>query len=101
MDENDVQRVYIHRVYQRDSKITTDKGFVNIDNGSMGGSHGVVSYKKGNKSYYFESLAGQPDKFPLNQLQEPIYYNYKIRDIYSKLCGSYCLYFFCLIETME
>ena len=39
MNKRELQRVYIYRVYPRDSKIYSDKGFVNIENGIMGGSH--------------------------------------------------------------
>ena len=36
------------------------------------------------------------------QLRKSIkYHNYKLQDIYSKLCGSYCLYFFYLIGRMN
>ena len=57
---------------------------------------------KDEKSYYFDSYGGTPDKFLLNQLPKPIiYHNYKIQDINSKLCGSYCLYFFYLTERMN
>ena len=42
MIESDLQRVFNYPIYRRDLKITTDKIFVNIDNGSMGGSHWVV-----------------------------------------------------------
>ena len=60
----------------------------------MGGSHWTCFYIKDNKSYYFDSFGGQPDKFLLNQLPKPIIYHYfKIQHIISKLCGSYCLYF--------
>ena len=52
----------------------------------MGGTHCTCSYIKGNKSYYFDSFGGQPDKFLLNQLPTPIFYhNYKIQDLNSKL----------------
>ena len=34
MSESDLQKIYNYKIYPRDSKITTDKGFVNIDNGS-------------------------------------------------------------------
>ena len=55
-----------------------------------------------NKSYYFDSFGGQPDNFLLNQLPKPIlYHNYKIQDRSSKLCGSFCLYFFYLFERMN
>ena len=33
MSESDLQKVYNYKIYPRDSKITTNKGFVNIDNG--------------------------------------------------------------------
>ena len=102
MNESQLQRVYNYSIYPRDSKIYSDKGFVNIDNGSRGGTHWTCFIVKDNKSYYFDSFGGQPDKFLLKQLPKPIiYHNYKIQDINSKLCGPYCLYFFYLIERMN
>ena len=102
MNESQLQRVYNYPIYPRDSKIYSDKGFVNIDNGSQGGSHWTCFIVKDNKSGYFYSFGSQPDKFLLNQLSKPIlYHNYKIQDIYSQLCGSYCLYFFYLNERMN
>ena len=102
MNESQIQRVYNYKIYPRDSKIYSDKGFVNIDNGSQGGSHWICFRVKDNKSFYFDSFGGTPDKFLLNQLPKPIiYHNYKNQDINSKLCGSYCLYFFYLIERMN
>ena len=102
MNESELQRVFNYPIYPRDSKIFSDKGFVNIDNGSQGGIHWTCFYIKGNKSYYFDSFGVQPDKFLLNQLPKPIiYHNYKKQGINSKLCGSYCLYFFYLIERMN
>ena len=99
MNESQLQRVYNFRIYPRDSKIKTDKGFVNIDDGSQGGTHWTCFYIKDNKSYYFDSFGGTPDKFLLNQLPKPIiYHDYKVQDINSKLCCPYCLYFFYLIE---
>ena len=102
MKESELQRVYKYPIYPRDSKIYSDKGFINIDNGSMEGSHWTCFYIKDNKSYYFDSFESLPDKFLLNQLPKPIiYHNYKIQDIYSNLCGAYCLYFFYLFERMN
>ena len=102
MNESQLQRVYNYSIYPRDSKIYSDKGFVKIGNYQNGGSHWCAFYIKDNKSYYFDSFGGQPDKFLLKQLPKPIiYHNYKIQDINSKLCGSYCLYFFYLIERMN
>ena len=102
MNESQLQRVYTYPIYPRDSNIYSDIGFINIDDGRMGGSHWTCFLVKDNKSYYFDSFGGAPDKFLLNQLPKPIiYHNYKIQDINSKLCGSYCLYFFYLIERMK
>ena len=102
MNESQLQRIYNYPIYPRDSKIYSDKGFVNIDYGSQGGSHWTCFIVKDNKSYYFDSFGGQPDKFLLNQLSKPIiYHNYKIQGINSQLCGSYSLYFFYIIERMN
>ena len=102
MKESQLQRIYNYPIYPRDSKIYSDKGFVNIDNGSQGGTHWTCFIVKDNKSFYFDSFGGAPDKFLLNQLPKPIiYHNYKIQDINSQLCGSYCLYFFYLIKIMN
>ena len=53
MNESQLQKIYKYPIYPRDSKINSDKGFVNIDNGSMGGSHWTCFIAKDNKSYYF------------------------------------------------
>ena len=38
MSESDLQKVYNFKIYPRDSKITTTKGFVNIDNREQNGN---------------------------------------------------------------
>ena len=38
MNESELQRVNISPIFPRDSKLYSDKGFVNIDNGSMVGT---------------------------------------------------------------
>ena len=87
MNESQLQKIYNYPIYQKNSKIYSDKGFVNIDDGRMGGSHWCCFIVKDNKSYYFDSFGGQPDRFLLNQLPKPIiYHNYKIQDINSYLC---------------
>ena len=102
LNETQLQRIFIYPINPRDSKIYSDKGFVNIVNGSMGGSHWTCFIVKDNKAYYFDSFGAQPDKFLLKQLPKPIiYHNYKIQYINSKLYGSYCLYFFYIIERMK
>ena len=72
VNESDLQKVYNYPIYPRDSKIYSDKGFVNIDNGSMGGSHWTSFIIKDKKSFYYYSFGGQPDEFLLNQLPKPI-----------------------------
>ena len=68
----------------------------------MGGTQWTCFIVKDNKSYYFDSFGVQPDKFFLKQLPKPIInHNYKIQDINSNLCGSYCLYFLKLIGRMN
>ena len=102
VNESELQRIHDYPIYPKIFKIYSDRGFLNIDDESQGGSHWTCFYIKNNKSYYFESFGGQPDKFLLKQLPKPIlYHTYKIQDINSKLCGSYCLYFFYLIERMN
>ena len=102
MNESELQKVYKFSIYPRNSKIYSDKEFVIIDNGSMGGTHWTCFIVKDNKSYYFDSFGGTPDNFLLKQLPKPIiYHNYKIQEINSKLCGSYCFYFFYLIERLN
>ena len=50
-NESQLQRVYNYPIYPRDSKICSDKGYVNIDNGSVGGSHWTCLIVNDNKSY--------------------------------------------------
>ena len=102
MNESQLQKIYNYPKYPRHSKILSNKGFVNIDDGSMNGTHWTCFIVKDNKSFYFDSFGGQLDKILLNQLPKPItYHNFKIQDISSNFCGSSCLYFFYLIERMN
>ena len=71
-NESELQRVYSYKIYPRDLTLYSDRGFVNIDNGSQGGTNWTCFRIKYNKSYYIDSFAGQPDKFSLNQLSKPI-----------------------------
>ena len=102
MNESELQKNFNYPIYPKNSKIYSDKGFVNIDDGSQGFSHWVCFIIENNKSFHYDSFGGAPDNFLLNQLPKPIiYHNYKVQDTNSKLCGSYCLYFFYLIERMN
>ena len=68
LNESQLQKHYNFPIYPRDSKIYSDRVFVNIDVGSQGGSHWKCFITKNNKSYHFESFGDQPDKILLNQL---------------------------------
>ena len=46
MNESEIKRVYNYPIYPRDSKIYSDKGIVNIDNGSQGGTSLDMFYRK-------------------------------------------------------
>ena len=90
MNESELQRVYNYPINPRDSKNPSNIGFVFIDNGSQGGTHWTCFLVKDNKSYYFDSCGGQPDKFLLYQLPKPIIYpSYKIQVINSKLVAHF------------
>ena len=75
MIESQLQNICNYPIYPRDSRDCSDKGFVNIANGSLGGSHWTCFIIKDNKSFYFDSFRGQPDKFLLNKLPKPIIYH--------------------------
>ena len=51
MNENGIKRACIYPLHSRDSKITTPKGFVNIDNGQMGETHWTSFYMKQSKLF--------------------------------------------------
>ena len=40
-NDSDLQRVYKYNIHPKGSKISSDRGFVNIDNRQTGGSHWV------------------------------------------------------------
>ena len=102
MNESQLQKIYNYPIYLRDSKIYSDRGYINLDSVFRGGTHWTCFLVIDNKSFYFDSFGGQPDTFLLKQLPKPIiYHNYNIQDIISQLCGSYCLYFYHLIERMN
>ena len=68
----------------------------------MGGTHWTCFIVKDIKSFFFDSFGGNPENLLLNQLPKPIiYHNCKIQNKNFKLCGSYCLNFFYLIERMN
>ena len=71
MNESELQRVYSYPIYPRDSRSYSDKGFVNIDDGSQGGNHWTCFIIKDNKSFYFDSFGVQPNKFLLKKVAKP------------------------------
>ena len=58
----EILKSYNFPIYPRGSKFYTNKGFINIDNGQMSGTHWTCFYTKGKKSIYFDSFGDQPDK---------------------------------------
>ena len=66
MNKFQLQKIYNYPVYPRASKVYSDSGFVNIDNGSQSGTHWTSFLVKDNKSFYSDSFGGAPDKFLLN-----------------------------------
>ena len=90
MNESELQRIYIYRIYPRDSKIYSDKAFIYIDDGLQGGTHSTCFILK-DKSYYYDSFGGATHKFLRILIPKPIiHHNYKIQDLNSNFCGSYC-----------
>ena len=75
MNESQLQKVYNYTIYPRGSQTYSDKGFVNIDNGSQDGTRWTCFIVKDNKSYTFDSFGGQPDKLLLNQLPKQVIYH--------------------------
>ena len=91
MNEGDIKRFYNYPLYPGGLRIFSDKGFVTIHNGNVGGTHWTCFTIKDNKSFHSVSFEGQPEEVLLNQLPKPkIYRKYEIQDIFQKLCGSYC-----------
>ena len=76
------KKAYNYTIYPRDSKISTEKRYVNNDDVSLGGTHWTCFFIKDNKSYYFDSFDGQLDNLIHLQLPKPIIFHiYKIQDI--------------------
>ena len=49
MNESQLQKIYNYPKHPRDSKIYSDKGFINIEDGRMGGTHWACLIVKGKK----------------------------------------------------
>ena len=75
MNESQIQLFYKYPIHPRDSKVYSDKAFINIDKRSQNGTHWTCFIVKDNKSFYFDPFGGTSNKFPLNQLPKPIVYH--------------------------
>ena len=62
MTQSDWRKVFNYHIYPEGSIITFNKGYVNIENGSMGGTHWTCFHKKDKKSYCFDAFGGQVKK---------------------------------------
>ena len=56
MNESELQRVYKFPTYPRDSKIYSDMGFVNVDDGSQNGTHWTCFMVKDKKILLFRLI---------------------------------------------
>ena len=56
MNESDLKRIDNYPICPRDLKFISDKGFVNIHNGSQGRAHWCCFTVKDNKFFEFDSL---------------------------------------------
>ena len=102
MNKTVLKKIINYFLFPKDSETINSKRFVNIDDGHWGGSSLTCFYMKSSNSYFFDSFIGSLDRFLLQQLTKPsIFHNHKYQDIYSNLCGVYCLYFFFLIERID
>ena len=78
MAESVLQQVYIFPIYPRGSKMYSDKGFVNKDDGSQGGSHWCCFVIKIRNPFTLTALDSILIFFSPYQLPKPIIYpNYK------------------------
>ena len=60
---------------------------------------GLVLIQKILKSCFFDSFGGCPEKRLIQQIPKSITFDkYKIQDKDTRICCTYCLYFFDLIE---
>ena len=75
MNKSHLQKINNCPIYTRDSNFYSERGFVNIDNGNVGGSQWTSFIVRDNKSISYDSFGGQPDKFLLEQLPKPIIYH--------------------------
>ena len=65
-------KISIYSIYPRDSKISRDKVFVNVDDGQIRKTRLTSSYVKCNNSISFDSFGEYSDNFLLNQLPKLI-----------------------------
>ena len=75
MNESELQRVFEKSIYPKDSRLYSDRGLVDLDKGSMGGTLWICFTIKDNKSIYFDSFGSQLDKFLLKQSSKSIIYH--------------------------
>ena len=69
--ESELRKFCYYSIFSRDSTRTTNQTFVDINNGSLGGTQLTWFYIKDNKSFNFVSFGGFPDKFSLQRIPKP------------------------------
>ena len=64
----------------------------------MGGTHWTCFHLKGNKLFYFDGFQSSGTFLGQKSLELISFHNFKFQDKNGRVCGSYCYYFFYLIE---
>ena len=91
MNKSQLQKIYNYPINPRKSKIFSDEGFVNFDDGSMGRTVWTCFCIKDKKSFNSDSFGANPEKVYLSNYMKPTNFNiYKKKDLNSNLCGSFC-----------
>ena len=99
---SDLKEGYNFRFHPRDSKITTDKKFVKLENCNMGSIHWTCFNMKDNISSYIDSPGSFLDEFLLQQLPKPItFQSWRVRGRKRDLCVVYCSFFAYLIKRLD
>ena len=74
MTESDLQKVYNYYFFPKVFETTTDKGFNNFDDKSIGGTHWKCFYVKYNKSLFVDSFGGPPEEiFPKKYRKQSLF----------------------------
>ena len=94
-------KIPIKSVLSRDLKVPHNHKLAlfiyNLEPSYMNGSHWISTYAKDNVINYFDSFGLPPFEEMLNHAKREnvtlLHQNQQIQNLYSSVCGYYCLYF--------